>query len=364
MLLLFSLALAAGRQAFAQAEWPVDRRPALDISASGQSGAIVFENAGASLRMEDGSVVIADIGAMLIRFFDSTGKTLKSVGGPGTGPGEFRSIYWMGRCARDSLFVFDMNQRRMSVITRNDGVVRQFAFPAGAGPSPLTLSCSTTGRFATLVPLRGAPHVTANIVRASAELAIASQPGESLGVVDTVALGEVALLGRGSAPRPLGRFTSVAASGSSVVVATGDSSTVAVFEQGTGGGRVVSLPISRRRATREQFESAIARIENSVPGPFRATAREGLMRLPLPDLLPPYTAVLADGTGSIGIVVPSPNDSTTALLVVDLSGRVLGKLTLPRAIDVVAVSANHIVGIYEDDNALQHVVVYRFARRS
>lgn len=68
-------------------------------------------------------VVLAERGAQSLRFYDSAGTLVRSLGGPGDGPGEFRDILWVRRLD-DRLAVYDPTLRRLTDVGF-DGALRQ-----------------------------------------------------------------------------------------------------------------------------------------------------------------------------------------------------------------------------------------------
>ena len=73
------------------------------------------------LRLEDGTVVVADRGANELRLFDAAGGFIRSLGGPGEGPGEFQllnEVWTRG----DTILVSDNIQSRISVFGRGGDV--------------------------------------------------------------------------------------------------------------------------------------------------------------------------------------------------------------------------------------------------
>ena len=70
------------------------------------------------------TVLLADNDVMQILRIDSTGKVMQRFGGKGAGPGEFTSISWMGSGPGDSVYVWDGNQRRLSVFSPAGTFVR------------------------------------------------------------------------------------------------------------------------------------------------------------------------------------------------------------------------------------------------
>lgn len=68
--------------------------------------------------------LVYDQGAARIVRLDRTGKVTQRIGAKGSGPGEFRSVSWMGVGVGDSLYTWDGVQRRLSVFAPNGRYVR------------------------------------------------------------------------------------------------------------------------------------------------------------------------------------------------------------------------------------------------
>jgi hypothetical protein len=84
------------------------------------------------VRMEDGRVVVADGGSNEIRFFDADGGHVRTVGGDGAGPGEFKNLRWLRRTAADTLVAWDGELMRVVVLDSAGNAVR--SFPVGTDP--------------------------------------------------------------------------------------------------------------------------------------------------------------------------------------------------------------------------------------
>ena len=76
------------------------------------------------VRLREGVIVVADGINNELRFFDSTGAWQRTAGRKGGGPGEFDGIGALYRLEDDSLAVYDMNLRRVSVFG-GDGTLRR-----------------------------------------------------------------------------------------------------------------------------------------------------------------------------------------------------------------------------------------------
>ncbi len=79
------------------------------------------------VRLDDGRVVVADGDSRTLRFFGADGALQHTTGRAGGGPGEFRSITYMSRWRGDSVLVWDVQQRRLSVFDDAGVFTRSFA---------------------------------------------------------------------------------------------------------------------------------------------------------------------------------------------------------------------------------------------
>jgi hypothetical protein len=68
----------------------------------------------ASTRLSDGRIVVSDAQANSLKFYSPSGEYLKSVGGPGDGPGEFSRIGRAFRVHGDTLVVRDTRRPRLT----------------------------------------------------------------------------------------------------------------------------------------------------------------------------------------------------------------------------------------------------------
>jgi hypothetical protein len=94
----------------------------------------LFRVAGAAL-LPAGRLVVANGGRELL-FFGSSGKLQTTAGRSGEGPGEFRSIDWIGLYRNDSVAVFDAALRRFSVFDSWGRFSRSFDLVVESGEIP------------------------------------------------------------------------------------------------------------------------------------------------------------------------------------------------------------------------------------
>ncbi len=95
------------------AEWKLSTQPHVSIGGEGDPHT-EFQRIGGVTRAPTGEIVVVNSGSYELRVFDAAGKYLRSLGRRGAGPGEFQSVYWIGRSA-DSLFLYDFSGRRITI---------------------------------------------------------------------------------------------------------------------------------------------------------------------------------------------------------------------------------------------------------
>lgn len=94
----------------------------------GQISTAVFDS--------DGSMYLADKSANKVYHFDSTGKFLKTFGGPGFGPGEFNSCESIAVNEKE-LLVYDFRGSKIVFFDKNSGKESKVIHLKGYGQSPL-----------------------------------------------------------------------------------------------------------------------------------------------------------------------------------------------------------------------------------
>jgi len=84
----------------------------------------------------DGTVYVLDQQARTVRAFDGEGNWLRTMGGPGSGPGELGQMsFGLIVAPGDTVLVPDMGQQRMTRYTGGGAVIGSFPMPIGEGVS-------------------------------------------------------------------------------------------------------------------------------------------------------------------------------------------------------------------------------------
>jgi hypothetical protein len=345
-------ACASSDAANAVARWKVDAEPALDIASSADDGSVVFVNASAATRLSSGMVVVADATDAMLRFFDASGRQVRTVGRRGGGPGEFRALAWLGQCGADSLYVGDYVRGQFSVIDSAGNFVRTYPYSG----REFAQTCSRTGIFAGLELPEGTGMPSERGETYHAPLWLADANGDTLRTFAPAKLGE---------NRPLGRMTKLALAGERIYVGTADSAFVDVYS--TAGQKLGVVAVGEnksRRPSERNFERAINAMVMELPGrESQERAREMLLKIPPPEQMPSYSAIFTDPAGTLWVNLSAPGDGETRLRAVGADGAQLGEVVLPLDLVVFEVGEDYVLGRWEDEESGEvHVRMYRFRR--
>jgi hypothetical protein len=110
--------------------WTVDPEPTLQIGTlSGDPDYQLFQ-VRSVITLGDGSIVVAN-GDQTLRFFDASGRFIRSVGREGDGPGEFRTLRSIQRLAGDTVFAWDSRLRRATFISGDGEILPSPPLPRG-----------------------------------------------------------------------------------------------------------------------------------------------------------------------------------------------------------------------------------------
>lgn len=347
--------VAAGAQ-----RWAVRAEPTVSIPATSVSGDIHFEMAVGATRLATGEIVVADGSGASLKVFDAGGKPTRSVGRRGSGPGEFQYVSWMSTCGSDSIVVWDFMQRRLTWVDPQGTIARQTGPVAGI--LPFTLSCSRGGGPIVVHGWTTFPTDSRGVFRAAAPLALLDRSGAVTRIIDTIPSGELALIGAGVVPRPLGRYTLLAASRRLLYLTTSDSAVLKTYSlRGDPVGNVrATVPLAT--PSREQFDRAVESAIAFGPKPLRDRLRPAIQALAPPPHLPPYSAILVDPLDLVWLILSFPGEGATRLRAVDPQGRSLVDLSIPADLTVFEIGADYILAKYESPEGEQFVRLYTLQR--
>ena len=104
--------------------WTVESNATMSAGRDGTQGAHTLYRVAGALRLASGTIVAADDGNKQLSFYSSQGSYLYSTGREGSGPGEFRSITWIGRYGEGRIAAFDHRSQRLSIFDTTGSFTR------------------------------------------------------------------------------------------------------------------------------------------------------------------------------------------------------------------------------------------------
>lgn len=346
-------------------EWRLAGSPVLELGSSGSSEE-EFGDIQALARLSDGSVVVADRMAGELRLFDQRGRFLRRIGRSGEGPGEFKGVSSIQLLAGDSMGVFDPPLRRWTVFATSGEVLESRTFRFGDLPGVAVAYRHDDGDFtivgSVLIGPGGEPgyfDTTRPLFQfetAAERLTSTGQvPGRQAYRTKNGALGRALVLRSGSI-----------AIGDRIFVGDGRTWDIEVLARDgttreTWRRSGVDLSVSDARLRRAETHSL-----ERVMGEPQALARWRRLyaEVPPPASLPAYSGFLLDPEGFLWVQGYSlAGEPQAPWSVFDPAGTYLGDVDVPEGLDLKAVTAHHVLGVWRDEYDVQHVRVYEIAGR-
>lgn len=365
---LVLLALCRSLPAGAQENVPqvaVAGSPSLAIGeAAGDESHLIFHEIRGAISLVDGSIVVADGGASELRVFDSAGRFTKRFGREGDGPQEFRSIDWINRCGGPTVFVYDALRSRMTEWSTDGQLLDDFTVQSPReGLPPYAVECGPDEGFIVL----GWPDIVniaaSGAYRPSVELGTATANGQFVKVIAKVEGGDRFRTANNDGPIPLGRTTTVGASGTSIIVGTADSFYVDVLSL-DGSRHAVGLSRPRAALTRQVRNDWIEERIRDLPPDRQVVHRRRLRNADfLPDSLPAYTGFHVDQKGLVWLQPhPVPGQPDAPWEVLTITGEPIAQVSLPSSFRPTDIGVNHLMGVAVDDLGVERVLVFELTR--
>lgn len=354
--------------------WSVTASPVLTIEGEG-TPETEFTQIRAALRLSSGVIAVANGATSDLRLFDERGRFVRRFGRTGAGPGEFRSLGWVGR-SHDTAFVFDHGLRRIT--------------PVVLGREPDLLDAvllTATGQ-------RGRVYVNGRLRNGSWLVQTYTSPGwtgppgvhrlrASVGVVAKGASGEVEWLGETEGMaifvhNPTGDIKKASvgpvafspdlhavASGAHVWFGDSSSDSLVVFNSETGTRRVVRLPMSRRSPSRDAIDSAREReLATARNDRDREWTNAKFSTARLPRALPFFETMLPGPDGEVWIQEFAASRTDPArYLVMDGGPSPVAWVHVPSGVRIREAGREYLLGVHEDADGVESVRLYGLSRR-
>jgi hypothetical protein len=363
--------------------WRVAEHPMTRIGNAGADPSRQLNRPTSALRLPGGHIVIADQGDASLRFFDTNGTPIRTVGRAGAGPGEFRFLWWVRPMAGDSLLAYDATLFRISVFDSAGGFHRSTELPGRAGyywrqavdvfpNGDAVLYAVPNGASAREEGRHVRTHPLFRWRRGRMDL-------DSLGVAD-IRVAYAARMGRTflEIPEPFGRAVDFAPWRDRLVGGWTDAWELKVVGDGgsveaiyriphdpipvTGPDREAALEFLGTRSLRDQVRQTVARVAADLPmaSTMPAFGRWAWERVPSQDPVRP--SLVVDALDHLWVLQYRPPGTPRGWEVLRPDGRWLGAVRLPDGLEPFEIGRDYVLGWRQDDLGLISVELYALER--
>jgi hypothetical protein len=355
--------------------WQVDTTPELVIGDAATLPSVLLVSVTAVRQLDDGRLVTTLDDDKSVRWFDGDGREIRRVGRPGEGPGEFRSVTLVGLIG-DSLLMWDGQLDRATVLAPDGATVRTFT-PAFADTG-VAYGMAVSGAFSDgrllLAGRSGAQSaMPSGLRRDTIPLAVANRDGRLEQVIARVLSHEnVIVTGPGFVtmlPRPFGARTAITPDGTTLLVSDGQFDQVIRYSLDGGPTTIYRLDRPRRQIALSEVEQQRRRLAQQVeqlPETIGQAVSDAMAGVGVPTVYPAHDRILVDANGAIWMredIGPRRTEVEGHHWdVLDREGRWLGQVTTPARLEVYQVTRDRVVGVWRDENDVEHLRVHRLSR--
>jgi len=359
--------------------WTVPSDPIVSIGDRGGPEETQFVTIAAAARRSDGTIVVVDRGARVVRLYDSGGRFVETFGSGGAGPGEFLDPSAISLGPGDTVTVWDSQLFRATRFDSSGGLADMntldLAEVAKAVEPPLYpggVEVLGDGDFLVRlieksgkVPPSGMVRSRSGVLRVSRDL---SSIDTLLFFPDTAKVVVNAPFGRYPIAPPLALGPVVTHRGNPARICIGDRSGPEVLCLDPDGNRV-----------RVRWESASSPVTDEEVREWREAnlrlfgeklSEEDILRMldqvPVPSVRPDFSDLSVDRAWNLWVRLGPTRGSegrSVDYLVFDPEGILLGKVVLP-LIRVLEIGADFVVGVYRDELEVESLRLYELRKPS
>jgi len=377
--------LKGGRNAIPT--WPMSREPVIEIGVE-QDGPTFFRVTAVAL-LRDRRVVVGTNTPPEARVFNSTGRVVGTLGGPGEGPGEFSTVTSVVPFAHDSIAVWDENRLRLSVFTPEGELIREVDLSELVLPSPVAVgNVFNPAAFSHLLHSTSASHFVfqvgafgpgSGVHRAEASSYRITTEGEALATFGPFPGWATYRDEMGLAPYPFGTETYGVALHDTLVIGTAERSELHYYGPDGTPVRVVRWPEPDRTVAGPRLERWTEWLDTVLAEmpPQQADVFQGVFEsMPQPERFPAYADLLVSDRGEIwvgdypgqlgllGLGDSPPRMPQRSWQVLGADGLVKAMVATPEGFVPHAVLEGLIWGVFTDELEVESVRAYEVSRTS
>lgn len=333
----------------------------------------LFSNIEGGVRLEDGSIVVADEQSHEIRRFDARGRHVWTSGRQGQGPGEYEGVRLLRGCPGTAITLFDWHFDRITRLDRDGNVIDTRAL-AGTGVQPYgNPACSPDGElvFVAWPDSEGDIRRSVDVGETYRwEMAVSWERDDGVvTLVEGIPGTERRRTAGGSGPATWGKSLAFAVTGNGVWYGSADDYEL---EHVDWTGRITRVarwagpdldvtgehrdrhlssylarydtPAERRRFERERWPG----IRNRLPERFPAYESDGLLALP---------------DGSVWVTTHASRAAEKELDLLDPDGMWVRRLTIPARSDLLDAGLDWVLLLERGEFDEQSVALYELVER-
>lgn len=354
-------------QSWGEAEgWRLSTEPLLQIGRAEGDAEYLLDRVTGARRLPDGRLLIPNGGSGELRYYAADGTHLRSVGGQGEGPGEFRNIDWVRPYRGDSLIVHDRSLRRATILSTEGEFGRVISLSSpGEGTPPIPEGAFGDGTLlGRLTVLVGPDEIRTGMRSSDAMYAtFAAADGAFIDSLATIPGSERHLLAE---PQMVMITTPLLSPEPHVTVAgdrafIGHGGTFEVREFSTDGmlHRLIRTSAPAVLVTDADLDRLVEeRLAGIEMEEARRRSAEVYALMPRPEARPAFTALMADDAGNLWVQQSRLPWESGMWYVFDSSGRLLGPVEMPSGFEPSHIGEDFVVGVVTDELGVQRVRVY------
>ena len=351
------------------AQCRMDAAPTLSIGVEEGSEEYVLGSVAGAVRLSDGRIVLANRGTRQLRYYDSTGRFIRSSGREGEGPGEFRQPFYLHLLPGDTVYAGDFRPFRFLVFAPDGEWVRT-VMPMPILPNvPATRNVLDDGRLVLGVRQSRATREAGFPV----EMMTLQVQGADGVLLDTIAelpngrYGEVEPGSNFFSSPFFESFPQVAATGSLIVIGHGSSDELR--QHGTTSGypleRIVRWTSVSRDITAADVAAEKARIAKQYETSDERNRALDLTpqirdKRPVAERFPAFSGLMLGRDGRMWIreYQPPVDTSGRRWVAFTADGRFDCRLQTPRFREFLEVGKDHMLVLDEDSLGVERVKLF------
>lgn len=340
-----------------EASWRVGSEPVLAIGLVEGPPEYLFSGITGALRLGNGTIAVADGRSAEIRFFDAKGAHVRSVGGRGAGPGEYRYPWLMTRFGADSLLVWDGGLDRGSVLGIDGGFGRTVPRPAFDGGFVSIRGALEDGSLLGSYDAGHHPSEERPGMKRHKSIFYRLLPPSHIDTIGEFFAGETYIEGNASYAAPFSRQAVTAASGKYFHYGASDTYEIRTYTAAGDLARIIRSP----RAfplTRQDIDAVLAKVS-------RPELRQTYARMPFPETLPAYGEFRTDAEDNLWVAdYLGPGQEEQKWTIFGADGSLAGTLITPPRFRILDIGSDFILGSARDELDVERAVLYDLIKQS